>query len=129
MYDKMYVRGILIRNNKILLEKINGVYQLPGGVVIDNEFPKEALIRNFYVKYGLHITVRRGRVYDLLQIPLEYIYFVKTDDDVLDPNLKWISIDQFFNIPFYQEQLKQKMLEHFPSYDEMEDVIFIENTN
>ena len=36
MYDKMYVRGILIRNNKILLEKINGVYQLPGGVVIDN---------------------------------------------------------------------------------------------
>lgn len=129
MYDKMYVRGILIRNNKILLEKINGVYQLPGGVVIDNEFLKEALIRNFYVKYGLHITVRRGRVYDLLQIPLEYIYFVKTDDDVLDPNLKWISIDQFFNIPFYQEQLKQKMLEHFHSYDEMEDVIFIENTN
>ena len=27
------------------------------------------------------------------------------------------------------EKLKQKMLEHFPSYDEMEDVIFIENTN
>ena len=129
MYDKMYVRGILIRNNKILLEKINGVYQLPGGVVIDNEFLKEALIRNFYVKYGLHITVRRGRVYDLLQIPLEYIYFVKTDDDMLDQILMWISLDQFFNIPFYQEQLKQKMLEHFPSYDEMEDVIFIENTN
>lgn len=127
MYDKMYVRGICIQDDKILLEKVNGKYQLPGGIVIQDEFLKEALVRNFLIKYGLHIQVRRGRVYDVNTKPLEYVYMVKTNDTILDPSLEWISLNHFAFVPFYQEVIRKEMLNHMPSIQEIEDVIFIEN--
>lgn len=127
MYDKMYVRGICIQDDKILLEKVNGKYQLPGGIVIQDEFLKEALVRNFLIKYGLHIQVRRGRVYDVNTKPLEYVYMVKTNDTILDPSLEWISLNRFALVPFYQEVIRKEMLKHMPSIQEIEDVIFIEN--
>ncbi len=127
MYDKMYVRGICIQDDKILLEKVNGKYQLPGGIVIQDEFLKEALVRNFLIKYGLHIQVRRGRVYDVNTKPLEYVYMVKTNDTILDPSLEWISLNHFALVPFYQEVIRKEMLKHMPSIQEIEDVIFIEN--
>ncbi len=129
MYDKMYVRGIFIQDDKILLEKVKDYYQLPGGIVIQDEFLKEALVRNFLMKYGLHIQVRRGRVYDVNTKPLEYVYMVKTNDTIIDPSLEWITLDRFANIPFYQEAIRKAMLKHMPSEQEIEDVIFIENAN
>ena len=100
MYDKMYVRGIFIKENKILLEKVKDQYQLPGGIVIQDEFLKEALVRNFLMKYGLNIQVRRGRIYDVNTKPLEYIYFVKTEDPILDSSLEWIPLERFEEITF-----------------------------
>ena len=97
MYDKMYVRGIFIKDNKILLEKVKDQYQLPGGIVIQDEFLKDALVRNFLMKYGLHIQVRRGRAYDVNTKPLEYVYVVKTNDSMIDPSLEWISIERFLS--------------------------------
>lgn len=129
MYDKMYVRGIFIKDNKILLEKVKDQYQLPGGIVIQDEFLKEALVRNFLMKYGLHIQVRRGRVYDVNAKPLEYVYVVKTNDSMIDPSLEWISIERFSKIPFYHEKIRQAMLNHMPSEHEIEDVILIEDAD
>lgn len=129
MYDKMYVRGIFIKDNKILLEKVKDQYQLPGGIVIQDEFLKDALVRNFLMKYGLHIQVRRGRVYDVNTKPLEYVYVVKTNDSMIDPSLEWISIERFSRIPFYHEKIRQAMLNHMPSEHEIEDVILIEDAD
>lgn len=129
MYDKMYVRGIFIKDNKILLEKVKEQYQLPGGIVIQDEFLKDALVRNFLMKYGLHIQVRRGRVYDVNTKPLEYVYVVKTNDSMIDPSLEWISIERFSKIPFYHEKIRQAMLNHMPSEHEIEDVILIEDAD
>jgi len=129
MYDKMYVRGIFIKDNKILLEKVKDQYQLPGGIVIQDEFLKDALVRNFLMKYGLHIQVRRGRVYDVNTKPLEYVYVVKTNDSMIDPSLEWISIERFSKIPFYHEKIRQAMLNHMPSEHEIEDVILIEDAD
>ncbi len=129
MYDKMYVRGIFIKDNKILLEKVKDQYQLPGGIVIQDEFLKDALVRNFLMKYGLHIQVRRGRVYDVNAKPLEYVYVVKTNDSMIDPSLEWISIERFSKIPFYHEKIRQAMLNHMPSEHEIEDVILIEDAD
>lgn len=127
MYDKMYVRGIFIKDNKILLEKVKDQYQLPGGIVIQDEFLKDALVRNFLMKYGLHIQVRRGRVYDVNTKPLEYVYVVRTNDSMIDSSLEWISIERFSKIPFYHEKIRQAMLNHMPSEHEIEDVILIED--
>lgn len=129
MYDKMYVRGIFIKDNKILLEKVKDQYQLPGGIVIQDEFLKDALVRNFLMKYGLHIQVRRGRVYDVNTKPLEYVYVVKTNDSMIDPSLEWITIERFSKIPFYHEKIRQAMLNHIPSEHEIEDVILIEDAD
>lgn len=129
MYDKMYVRGIFIKDNKILLEKVKDQYQLPGGIVIQDEFLKDALVRNFLMKYGLHIQVRRGRVYDVNTKPLEYVYVVRTNDSMIDPSLEWISIERFSKIPFYHEKMRQAMLNHMPSEHEIEDVILIEDAD
>ena len=129
MYDKMYVRGIFIKDNKILLEKVKDQYQLPGGIVIQDEFLKDALVRNFLMKYGLHIQVRRGRVYDVNTKPLEYVYVVKTNDSMIDPSLEWITIERFSKIPFYHEKIRQAMLNHMPSEHELEDVILIEDAD
>ncbi len=129
MYDKMYVRGIFIKDNKILLEKVKDQYQLPGGIVIQDEFLKDALVRNFLMKYGLHIQVRRGRVYDVNTKPLEYVYVVKTNDSMIDPSLEWITIERFSKIPFYHEKIRQAMLNHMPSEHEIEDVILIEDAD
>ena len=129
MYDKMYVRGIFIKDNKILLEKVKDQYQLPGGIVIQDEFLKDALVRNFLMKYGLHIQVRRGRVYDVNTKPLEYVYVVKTNDSMIDPSLEWITIERFSKIPFYHEEIRQAMLNHMPSEHEIEDVILIEDAD
>ncbi len=129
MYDKMYVRGIFIKDNKILLEKVKDQYQLPGGIVIQDEFLKDALVRNFLMKYGLHIQVRRGRVYDVNTKPLEYVYVVKTNDSMIDPSLAWITIERFSKIPFYHEKIRQAMLNHMPSEHEIEDVILIEDAD
>lgn len=129
MYDKMYVRGIFIKDNKILLEKVKDQYQLPGGIVIQDEFLKDALVRNFLMKYGLHIQVRRGRVYDVNTKPLEYVYVVKTNDSMIDPSLVWITIERFSKIPFYHEKIRQAMLNHMPSEHEIEDVILIEDAD
>lgn len=129
MYDKMYVRGIFIKDNKILLEKVKDQYQLPGGIVIQDEFLKDALVRNFLMKYGLHIQVRRGRVYDVNTKPLEYVYVVRTNDSMIDPSLEWISIERFSKIPFYHEKIRQAMLNHMPSEHEIEDVILIEDAD
>lgn len=129
MYDKMYVRGIFIKDNKILLEKVKDQYQLPGGIVIQDEFLKDALVRNFLMKYGLHIQVRRGRVYDINTKPLEYVYVVRTNDSMIDPSLEWISIERFSKIPFYHEKIRQAMLNHMPSEHEIEDVILIEDAD
>lgn len=129
MYDKMYVRGICIQDGKILLEKVKRKYQLPGGMVIQDEFLKEALVRNFLTKYGIHIQVRRGRVYDVNTKPLEYVYMVKTNDTIIDPSLEWITLERFAKIPFYQEVIREAMLKHMPSEQEIEDVILIENAN
>lgn len=129
MYDKMYVRGIFIKDNKILLEKVKDQYQLPGGIVIQDEFLKDALVRNFLMKYGLHIQVRRGRVYDVNTKPLEYVYVVKTNDSMIDPSLEWITIERFSKIPFYHEKIRQAMLNHMPNEHEIEDVILIEDAD
>lgn len=129
MYDKMYVRGIFIKDNKILLEKVKDQYKLPGGIVIQDEFLKDALVRNFLMKYGLHIQVRRGRVYDVNTKPLEYVYVVKTNDSMIDPSLEWITIERFSKIPFYHEKIRQAMLNHMPSEHEIEDVILIEDAD
>ena len=129
MYDKMYVRGIFIKDNKIFLEKVKDQYQLPGGIVIQDEFLKDALVRNFLMKYGLHIQVRRGRVYDVNTKPLEYVYVVKTNDSMIDPSLEWITIERFSKIPFYHEKIRQAMLNHMPSEHEIEDVILIEDAD
>ena len=129
MYDKMYVRGIFIKDNKILLEKVKDQYQLPGGIVIQDEFLKDALVRNFLMKYGLHIQVRRGRVYDVNTKPLEYVYVVKTNDSMIDPSLEWITIERFSKFPFYHEKIRQAMLNHMPSEHEIEDVILIEDAD
>lgn len=126
MYSRMYVRGILFKNNQILLEKVDHKYQLPGGIVIDDEYLKDALVRNFKMKYGLDIAVRRGRVYDYNGTPLEYIYSVNTTDEVMDSRLEWISLDDFKAISFQPEEVRQVMLNHMPSFDEMEDIILIE---
>ncbi|MBS7020463.1 MAG: hypothetical protein KH135_01130 [Firmicutes bacterium] len=126
MYSRMYVRGILLKDNQILLEKVTDIYQLPGGIVIDDEYLKDALVRNFKTKYGLDIKVRRGRVYDYNGTPLEYIYSIHTDSEVIDSHLEWIFLDEFPKIPFQPSEVRREMLKHMPSYEEMEDIIFIE---
>lgn len=128
MYEKMYVRGIWIKDHKILLEKYRDTYQLPGGIVIEDEFLKEALIRNFEMKYGIHIEARRGRVYDVQKMPLQYIYMIRSNDPIIDSSLEWIPLKEFEQIPFYDSDIRKELLRHVPSFEIMEDVISIENT-
>ena len=128
MYEKMYVRGIWIKDQKILLEKCRDTCQLPGGIVIEDEFLKEALIRNFEMKYGIHIEVRRGRVYDVQKMPLQYIYMIRSNDSIIDSSLEWIPLKELEQIPFYDSDIRKELLRHVPSFEIMEDVISIENT-
>ena len=128
MYEKMYVRGIWIKDQKILLEKCRDTCQLPGGIVIEDEFLKEALIRNFEMKYGIHIEVRRGRVYDVQKMPLQYIYMIRSNDPIIDSSLEWIPLKELEQIPFYDSDIRKELLRHVPSFEIMEDVISIENT-
>ena len=128
MYEKLYVRGIWIKDQKILLEKCRDTYQLPGGIVIEDEFLKEALIRNFEMKYGIHIEVRRGRVYDVQKMPLQYIYMIRSNNPIIDSSLEWIPLKELEQIPFYDSYIRKELLRHVPSFEIMEDVISIENT-
>lgn len=126
MYSRMYVRGICFKDNCILLEKTKEKYQLPGGIVIEDEFLKDALVRNFEMKYGLPIEVRRGRVYDYNGTPLEYIYMVNILDKIMDTSLEWVPLDKWLEYPFYPIEVRDQILTHKPSFDEIEDILFIE---
>jgi 8-oxo-dGTP pyrophosphatase MutT (NUDIX family) len=57
------VYGILIENNKILLGRILGKYDLPGGGVEKHEDVEEALKREFFEETGVDIEV--GEIVDV----------------------------------------------------------------
>lgn len=124
--------GILIKENKVLLQQADGdpAYAIPGGHVNFGELCQDALIREFKEEAGIDITVERmlwiGEIFfpwadkDCHQICL---YFLVGSSDDLDTSaafdtidtvegyeqhirFSWVDIGGFDGIELYPEQAK-----------------------
>ena len=137
--------GVLIRNNKILVQRDadNEEYALPGGHVIIGETATEALIREYKEETGADITCERliwteecfWNWNTKSANTLAFYYLIKLRDENEIPDngefvsqkdncnvlLGWFPIDKLENIIIYPSFIKKKILnieeftEHFVS--------------
>lgn len=135
--------GILLRNEKILVQCDNGIYALPGGHVKVGETSDETLIREYKEETGADIlcdrlvwieeTFWKWDNKNAHGIVFYYLISLK-DDDVPDDcfisqkdncniTLKWISIEEMKHLEIYPTFIKSKIeiipqnLEHIISFE------------
>lgn len=132
--------GIFIKDGKVLVQKDNNKYALPGGHVKIGETAEETLIREFVEETGLHIKCKRviwvdeclwsyngKNVHEIAFYFLvdadESISFSKfiSQKDNCNILLNWININEIKNLNIYPEFIKEKItnisddIEHFVS--------------
>lgn len=76
-YRQLGAYGILIDNNKILLIKkktgpYDGLLDLPGGTIEEDERPIEALIREFHEEVGINVT--KANLFDADSVSFKWNY-------------------------------------------------------
>ncbi|MDT8718427.1 NUDIX domain-containing protein [Clostridium sp. 19966] len=136
--------GVLLRNNKILVQCDNNVYALPGGHVKVGETSEETLIREYKEETGADILCERlmwveetfwkwGNR-DVHGIVFYYLISLRNDFDIPDDcftsqkdncniMLKWVSIEEMKKLTIYPTFIKNKIgsisdnIEHFISYE------------
>ena len=103
IYYREAVRGIIMKNSKILLiySEKNGDYKLPGGGIEEGETPKEALIREVQEEAGIRVEVEE----EMLQV-MEYDEGQYDDCDVF----KMLST-------YYKCREIKKMKQNLDSYE------------
>ncbi|SMF85567.1 ADP-ribose pyrophosphatase [Paenibacillus uliginis N3/975] len=122
--------GVLLRNNKILVQCDKGIYALPGGHVKIGETSEETLIREYIEETGAKIICNRllwveetfwewgnkdahGIVF-YYQISLENNtdipddYFISQKDNC-NIMLKWVSIEELKQLHIYPTFIKEKI--------------------
>ncbi|MFU1797577.1 NUDIX hydrolase [Paenibacillus azoreducens] len=122
--------GVLLRNNKILVQSDDGIYALPGGHVKIGETSEEALIREYKEETGAKIICDRllwveetfwewgnkdahGIVFyylisleDNTDIPDDFFISQKDNCNIM---LKWASIEEMKQLPIYPTFIKEKI--------------------
>ncbi|MCL1885009.1 MAG: NUDIX domain-containing protein [Defluviitaleaceae bacterium] len=134
------VAGLLIRNNKLFVQKDNNVCALPGGHVDFGETSAVTLAREFKEEIGVDIIVNRlvwveehfwkwGEK-NAHQIHFYHLVSLKNDDDISDDfnetmrdnkgiTLQWLALDKLKSTEIYPEFLPEKIgnigdgVEHF----------------
>ena len=135
------VAGILIRNNKLFVQKDNdNVFAIPGGHVSFGETSENALIREFKEEIGVDILINRlvwveenfwewGKK-KAHNISFYYLVSLKNDKDISDTFskpikdnsdilLSWLDFNEMKNATVYPEFVKEKIenisdnIEHF----------------
>lgn len=103
IYYREAVRGIIMKNSKILLiySEKNGDYKLPGGGIEEGETSKEALIREVQEEAGIRVEVEE----EMLQV-MEYDEGQYDDCDVF----KMLST-------YYKCREIKKMKQNLDSYE------------
>lgn len=136
--------GVLLRNNKILVQCDDNVYALLGGHVKVGETSEETLIREYKEETGADILCKRLMWVeetfwkwdnkDAHGIVFYYLISLKNNSDI--PNdcfvsqkdncnimLKWVSIKEMKQLTIYPTFIKDKIesisdrIEHFISYE------------
>jgi len=136
--------GVLLRNNKILVQCDDNVYALPGGHVKIGETSEETLIREYKEETGADILCKRlmwieetfwkwGNR-DAHGIVFYYLILLKDNSDIPDDfftsqkdncniMLKWVSIEEMKQLTIYPTFINDKIenisdkIEHFISYE------------
>ena len=136
--------GILLRNEKILVQCDKGVYALPGGHVKIGETSEETLIREYKEETGADILCDRlvwveesfwkwGNK-DAHGIVFYYLISLKNKADIpeggfisqkdnCDITLKWVSIEEIKQLEIYPTFIKDKIenisqnMEHIISFE------------
>jgi 8-oxo-dGTP pyrophosphatase MutT (NUDIX family) len=122
--------GVLLRNNKILVQCDKDIYALPGGHVKIGETSEETLVREYIEETGAKIICNRllwveetfwewdnkdthGIVFYYLislenntDIPDDYFISQKENCDIM---LKWVSIEEIKKIHIYPIFIKEKI--------------------
>lgn len=134
--------GVLLRNNKILVQCDKGEYALPGGHIAFGETSNETLIREYKEETGADIVCNRliwieetfwkWDSRDAHSIAFYYLISLKNDADIPDDAffsqkdncnimLKWVTIEEMKQLTIYPSFLKNKIenisdgIEHFVS--------------
>lgn len=136
--------GVLLRNNRVLVQYDNAIYALPGGHVTIGKTSEEALIREFKEETGADILCDRliwveetfwkwdnraahGLVF-YYQISLENNADIPDDcfisqKDNCNIMLKWVTIEEMKQLQIYPTFIKDKIenisnnIEHIISYE------------
>ncbi|SNT27783.1 NUDIX domain-containing protein [Anaerovirgula multivorans] len=136
--------GVLIRNNRILVQCDNNEYALPGGHVAIGETSEKTLIREYREETGADIfcnrliwieeTFWKWGSRDAHGIAFYYLISLKNDADIPDDSfvsqkdncnimLKWVSIEEMKRLTIYPSFIKDKIenisdgIEHFVSLE------------
>ena len=134
------VAAVLIRENKLFIQRIGDECALPGGHVAFGETSEEALIREFREEAGAEIICERliwveenfwkwgGK--KAHNISFYYLISLKDDSDIQDNHSKtmmdnkdvqmqWIPLDEIPHLEIYPQYIKEKInnitsgVEHF----------------
>ncbi|SCZ08561.1 NUDIX hydrolase [Alkaliphilus peptidifermentans] len=136
--------GVLIKNNRMLVQCDNNEYALPGGHVAIGETSEETLIREYKEETGADIfcnrliwveeTFWKWGSRDAHGIAFYYLISLKNDADIPDDSfvsqkdncnimLKWVSIEEMKQLTIYPSFIKDKIenisdgIEHFVSLE------------
>lgn len=136
--------GVLLRDNKILVQCDKDVYAFPGGHVKIGETSEQTLIREYKEETGADIICERliwveesfweWESREAHGIVFYYFISLKNDDDIPDDAffsqkdncdimLKWVSIDEMKQLTIYPTFIKDKIetisenIEHMISFE------------
>lgn len=96
---RLSVYGVLIENNKILLGRILGKYDLPGGGVEKHENVEEALKREYFEETGIDIEV--GEIIDVKS----NFFIMPTTGEPLNSFLMFFKVKKIKDNGFREENL------------------------
>ncbi len=130
--------GVLMRNGKVLVQKDNNEYALPGGHVKIGETAEETIVREFLEETGLNIKCQRMIwvdeslwSYNSKNVhSVEFYFLVDTYDTIEFSNfisqkdncnimLEWVNVNDVKNLNMYPDFIKDKItdisdgIEHF----------------